>query len=653
MVEEAALNEAYIVIGGPQGSGLETSAQVLTVVFASHGYGVIANREYHSNIIGRHSYVAMTVNSVKTPHYFNYPFHAAAFMDAESVFVHYGGVGEGSILVYDKGLDNVNIDSVISMRSDTKERLLREYRKQGIDPTVRGVVKYLASSRGVQVVGLDYKNILSILREKFSVPPALARRYVSSIIVGAVVGSFGIASEDVIREGFKYRFRGREKVVESNTYIASLVAKEVMSKVKTFKLQEGKAIDDFSFVVSGNDAVAIGKVVGGVRFQSYYPITPAQDECFYLEGHMRIRTSRGDLGSVVVFQTEDEIAAIGASIGAALTGARAATATSGPGFDLMVESISWAYEAEVPIVITLYQRCGPSTGMPTRGSQEDLFAALFSGHGSTPRIVLASGDHEEAFYDAIKAQNLADKYQLPVVHLLDKFIANAIVTLQPPDLSSVVIERGKIVTSYDKPEPYKRFSLSDSPISEFVPLGVENAVSWHTGLEHNEYGLVSEDPETRMKMVEKRVSKFLLAGKEIPEEGERAVLLPEGIDASDVELLMVGWGSVKGAAVEAAKKLREQGIKAAYLHIRYFAPFPSEYVSSVINKVIKAGGLVVDVEHNELGQAAQVVEMNTGIVVDKFILKYTGRPIYLNELIEAAKKIMKEKIDKVVLKYGA
>src|SRR2546426_157364 len=183
--------------------------------------------------------------------------------------------------------------------------------------------------------------------------------------------------------------------------------------------------------LTGSQATALGKLYGGMRFQTYYPITPASDESEFLEenelldlnGHgldpetRDAATPKEEGASILVVQTEDEIAAITMATGAALTGARSATATSGPGFCLMMEGIGWASINEVPIVITLYQRAGPSTGMPTRHEQGDLRFALHAGHGESPRILLASGDFEECIRDGLLAFNYADRYQMPVIHL--------------------------------------------------------------------------------------------------------------------------------------------------------------------------------------------------------------------------------------------
>jgi len=217
--------------------------------------------------------------------------------------------------------------------------------------------------------------------------------------------------------------------------------------------------------LTGNQAVAMGKVLGGCRVQTYYPITPAADESEYLEAHEILKTRKGQ-EAVIVIQTEDEIAAINSASGACLTGARAATSTSGPGFSLMAEGIGWAGMNEVPVVVTYYQRGGPSTGQPTRHSQQDLRFAMHAAHGEFARIILASGDIKECFYDASEVFNLAEKYQVPVIHLLDKAMANCSQTYPTFDYGSVKVDRGQVVGEKElEGKEYKRFRFTETGIS--------------------------------------------------------------------------------------------------------------------------------------------------------------------------------------------
>ncbi len=635
-----AVEEVRFLLGGPQGQGLETAAQVLTSAYAVLGYRVYSTREYYSNIKGRHSYILVRVNSRRLPMAPREGPHVIAALDAESVFQHFYEASPETILVYDSGVEGVGLRGVASMEPDTRRRIAGILEGAGYELSVRGAVSYAVERLGAEALPLDYGGLLRRLAGELGVPVHRARRFANTIVIAAVAALTGLSLEE-LRASFERRFRGRLGVVEGNLALARLVYEALGERVGVLGLEEPVDPPGEYFVVSGNDVVAMGKLAGGVRFQSYYPITPAADESFALEAREDLESQAGVPGGVVVFQTEDEIAAIAAAIGAALAGARTATATSGPGFDLMVEALGWAGINEVPVVVTLYQRGGPSTGLPTRGGQQDLWAALFSSHGEFPRIVLASGDHEEAFRDAVLAQNWAERYQLPVIHLLDKFLANSIVTFNPPEPPP--IDRGLL--TWEPGEGYRRFDKSRGPLSPRAPLGAPRVVAWYTGDEHDEFGHISEDPENRARMHEARMRKLELADEEIPEE-ERARLYGGGGD-----FLLVGWGSVKGAALEALELLRGEGLDGSYLHLRVFRPFPRRLVSRVLSEY--PADRVIAVEANYEAMAARLVAMETGRVIDRLVLKWTGRPIYVGELARAVHRILESGSRREVLGYGA
>ncbi|KUO81067.1 MAG: 2-oxoacid:ferredoxin oxidoreductase subunit alpha, partial [Vulcanisaeta sp. OSP_8] len=417
--------------------------------------------------------------------------------------------------------------------------------------------------------------------------------------------------EEDLDYSLKRRFV-REDLYRHNRAMANIVIEAVKGQFGSeLKLDKSSVKVPGVLVASGNDIIAMAKTVAGVRFQAYYPITPAADESFTLEEYEALSGE----GSIVVFQTEDELAAINAAIGAALTGARSSVATSGPGFDLMVEGLGWAGQNEVPVVVTYYQRGGPSTGQPTRGGQSDLLSSVFASHGEYPRIVLASGDHEETFYDAIDAFNYAETYQVPVIHLVDKFLANTIATIPLPNLDGIRIVRGNLAPK--GLSGYKRFDLS-SVISPRAFLG--DYVMWYSGDEHDEYGHIDEDPINRIRMFDKRMKKLDMIEKEIPEERRYSYFGSERPD-----IVMVGWGFVKGAALKAIEELNGEGIKASYYHIRMFIPFPRESITKIAREV--GVDKLVAVEHNYQAQASRLVAMNTGITIGKSVVKYTGRPI--------------------------
>jgi 2-oxoglutarate ferredoxin oxidoreductase subunit alpha len=390
----------------------------------------------------------------------------------------------------------------------------------------------------------------------------------------------------------------------------------------------------------GSSTIGIAKILSGCRLQTYYPITPASDESEYLEAHENIDVdgpltteAKAMQNSITVVQTEDEIAAITMAVGGALTGVRSSTSTSGPGFSLMAEGIGWAGMNEVPVVVTLYQRGGPSTGLPTRHEQGDLRFALHTGHGDFPRIVLDSGDLEEAFYDTAKAFNYAERYQVPVIHIVDKAMANSDQTYPVFDPGLVKIERGELIRDgiqADENAEFLRFRQTESGISPRPAIGTKGGIYWNTGDEHDEKGHISEDPTNRDMMMEKRMKKLVAAAREIPLDEKVNFHGPR-----DAQITLVSWGSTKGAILDAMEALEDEGTTVNFLQLRLIQPFPTEYVKEILSNSKK----IVDVEMNYTGQLGGVIREMTCVPVDQYVLKYNGRPMSQEEVYDAVKQI--------------
>ena len=303
----------------------------------------------------------------------------------------------------------------------------------------------------------------------------------------------------------------------------------------------------------------------------------------------------------------------------------------------VAEALGWAGINEVPVVVSLYQRAGPSTGLPTRHEQGDLQFAINAGHGEFPRLVFASGDIEESFYDSIKVFNFAEKYQMPVIHMLDKAIANSVTTCNVFDPARVRIERGALATAAiiekDKGVAgnYLRFKLTENPITPRVPLGTQDAIFWNTGDEHTEEGHITEDPEIRVRMVDKRMEKLDLALKEIPDD-DKAVM--SGDPKADVAI--ISWGSTKGAILDAMEILDAEGKKVRYVQMRLLHPFPTELVRSML----EGARVVVDIEMNYIGQLGALLSQHVGRAPDYKVVKYNGRPMSLDEVYNAVQRII-------------
>ncbi|MFL6477691.1 MAG: 2-oxoacid:ferredoxin oxidoreductase subunit alpha [Nitrososphaera sp.] len=635
-MEKTITNSLSWVIGGAQGSGVDSVANIFSRACAIGGMQVFGKREYYSNIKGEHSYFTVRVSDEPLRSHVD-EINMLVSFDAETIFRHFQEVTQGGAIIYDSDIVRTLIDEVPSVDDLATARIKKVLQKSGLGFTVQDALDY-AKKRGVILFPIPFFQLLQEFAQKAN-DPALSRltRMVNVMALSASMAITDFDSE-VLARAIQFIFRTKKKVADLN--VQASVHTYNYSKARfagsnfRYRLMVKPAQKDM-IIVQGNQSSALGKMVAGCRFQTYYPITPASDDSEFLESNEILDLyDSGKKGSTVVIQTEDEIAAITMAIGSALTGVRTATATSGPGFSLMAEALGWAGMNEVPVVISLYQRAGPSTGLPTRHEQGDLNFAINAGHGEFPRIVIASGDIEESFYDTIKAFNFADRYQMPVIHMLDKAIANSLITCKNFNVNKVTINRGlriKQITEEDKGVAgnYLRFKLSNGPISPMVVLGTENAIFWNSGDEHTEEGHITEDPEMRVQMMDKRMTKLDIAINEIPDE-DKAVAYGSG------DIVLVSWGSTKGVILDAMDKLAAEGIKVKFTQIRLMHPFPSELIKSML----KDAKTIIDIEMNYTGQLSSLVRQQTGLEANYRIVKYNGRPMSLEEVYNGVKSII-------------
>jgi 2-oxoglutarate/2-oxoacid ferredoxin oxidoreductase subunit alpha len=646
-------NSLSWVIGGPQGSGVDSAANIFSRACAQGGLHLFGKREYYSNIKGEHSYFTVRVAENPVNSHLD-EINILVSFDAETIFRHAHKVAKGGAIIYDSTLANISINEVPTIDDQSSIRISDILNTAGYPTTIQGILDF-AKSNGCVVYGLPYFEMIEDLARGLN-DPSLSKltRMVNVIALSSSLALLKFDKKQLIK-AIQTVFQTKPKVLGNNIaaaeYAYSYIGKKYDITQFNYVLEPRPPLKEY-LLVQGNQASAMGKIIGGCRFQTYYPITPASDDSEFLEANQIFDLTSGAKGSIVVVQTEDEIAAITMAISAALTGVRSATATSGPGFSLMAEALGWAGMNEVPVVITLYQRTGPSTGLPTRHEQSDLLFAIHAGHGEFPRIVFASGDIEEAFYDSIKVFNLAEKYQLPVIHMLDKALANSIKTCKEFDQRKVPIERGDLINKVDENLStksgghYLRFRLSDNPVSTRVPLGTENAIFWNTGDEHTEEGHITEDPDLRNKMVSKRMNKLEKALSEIPIE-DKLVCFEFGKSTGDITV--VSWGSTKGAIIEAMEMLAERGKAIRFIQLRLLHPFPSYEMMNLL----KNTRLLIDIEMNYTSQLASLIKQHTGRDIDYRIVKFNGRPMSTSEVYYAVSAILEGTSQKrIVLEHG-
>jgi 2-oxoglutarate/2-oxoacid ferredoxin oxidoreductase subunit alpha len=424
----------------------------------------------------------------------------------------------------------------------------------------------------------------------------------------SVVFGFDLAmTRAVIEERFKRR--GGE-ALEKNLKaleIGRKAALEVPGLANRFTVVDGDAHG--LVLTNGNQAVALGFVVGGGRFFAGYPITPATEIMEYLQRYLPAFDG-------VVRQAEDELAAINMVLGAAYAGARAMTSTSGPGLSLMTEGIGQAGTAEIPVVVADCQRVGPSTGQPTRHEQSDLSHLANLGHGEYPRFILAPATPEDAFGMTVDALNLAERWRLPVILLLDQALCQNTATSPKFDLAQVHLDRGKRLTgeAVQSLTQYKVYEFTEDGASPYAPPGTPGVWAEVTGNEHDEWGHVSVNPANRLKMMHKRMEKMTRARGELPTS--------RLFGPANAKVGLVGYGSTSGPILEAQQLLEARGLPTRYLQARTLYPVPAHEIDPFLASV----DVAYVVEHNYTGQFARLLRETVPWHHAKLksILKYDG-----------------------------
>jgi 2-oxoglutarate ferredoxin oxidoreductase subunit alpha len=373
-------------------------------------------------------------------------------------------------------------------------------------------------------------------------------------------------------------------------------------------------------VMTGNQATALGALAVGCRFYAGYPITPATSIMEFLAQEMP------RVGGTLV-QAEDEIAAITMIIGASFGGTKAMTATSGPGLALMIEALGHASMTETPVVVVDVQRAGPSTGMPTKTAQGDLFMALYAANDEAPRFVIAPDSVEDCFYQMVNAFNLAEKYQVPVIVLTDQAMAERVETIRPIDLNTIkIIDRlHPQLDSGDSDNSYKRYALTKDGISPMAIPGMRGGHYVAEGLEHSEKGAPNYTPEMHVAMMEKRYRKVESARRElrgwnvVDEWGDRGA-----------EIGIIGWGGTKGTVREAMARAMQEGLRVGALFPEMLLPMPDEEIRAFLaNKRV-----VIVPELNYRGMFGDVLAHRYNVKV-RHLNKYDGLPFKVQDIYDA------------------
>lgn len=572
-----------LAIGGEAGQGVATPGNILTRIFTRRGLHFYAYNAHQSIIRGGHSFLTFRVGSeqVKT--------HGDKF------------------------------DLLIALNQDTMDRHLVHMKPGTWVLFNSDTIQPDKITEGVHFCPIPVNELSNNNRNKLIQNTAAIAAVLS--ILNLDVAEF----EEILVRMFT---RKGEEVVESNVSVAR-ASYEYAKKNFTVNSQNVPNGSKPLGVWDGNVAMAMGAAAAGIKFYCAYPMSPATGIL-----HWMARNSQ-EL-DIMVRQVEDEISVINMVIGASHAGCRSMCATSGGGFALMTEAIGAAGMMEIPLIIVNVQRGGPSTGLPTKTEQGDLWQALGASQGDFPRIIVAPVDALDGFNTIPELFNLTDKYQCPAIVLTDQLIAEGTFSFDPDDVDlHPEIDRGELITKSTQTDGYKRYKFTESGISPRALPGLEGYVHVVATDEHDEYGVLVSDeythPHKRQAMFEKRQRKIIGAEKEID---------PPKLEGSDsAEVTLIGWGATYGVINEAVQQLNNKGISANHLHVKWIVPFHGEVITDILSKCNKT----IMVENNYSGLFYRYMRSETGLDVDAHIRKYDGEPFMPHHVTDGVKEILANK----------
>lgn len=433
------------------------------------------------------------------------------------------------------------------------------------------------------------------------------------IAVGSVTGVIEFDTTP-IEELVLRRYAHKEGVADANIAALHAGADEAADLKGRYPLVPPVEVDADRMLISGNQAIAVGAVAAGVNYFGGYPITPASDILEWLSVRLP------QVGGVTV-QMEDEIASLASVVGASYAGAKAMTATSGPGLSLMSELIGYAGTAEIPCVIVDAQRGGPSTGLPTKTEQSDLNQALYGSHGEAPRVVIAPVSVEDCFFATVDAFNYAEQYQVPVILLTDQGLATRLEVIHRPDSSKIELVKRKTSDGVAR-EDYKRYEYTADSVSPMGIPGEPTGMYVATGIEHDEYGHPAYTPEIHLGMQDKRLGK-------LEPLRETSRVATHGVDQPE-DVAFIGFGSTFGPVREAVDRLAEQGLSVGAFYPRVLAPFPGARLEQFVSRAKR----VIVPEVNYTGQLARLIKAETDISSLESVAKCDGMPFTAEAIID-------------------
>ena len=573
-----------IGIGGAAGQGVATPGDIFAKIFSRRGLHLNAYNAYQSIIRGGHTFLTIRTGPEKVTN-----------------------MGD-------------RLDLLIPLNQDAMNRHLGLLTAGAACIYNADTIKPGTAADGVQLCPLPVSKLADITRNKVAQ---------NTLALGAGLSMMGIgfqALESVLGEQFKKK---GEAVVSENVGIARAGYDYATANFQPFARPLPMTENRYA-VLSGNVAMAMGGAAAGVKFYCAYPMSPSTGVLHWMAAHAR-------KAGIMVRQVEDEIGVVNMAIGASHAGVRSMCATSGGGFALMSEGLGLSAMMETPVVVIDCQRAGPSTGVPTKTEQGDLWQMLGAAFGDYPRVIAAPLDIADSFKIIPEIFNIAERFQCPGIVLSDLLLSEGRLSVDPKDLDfNPVIDRGELITTASEASgsdgngAYKRYKITDSGISPRAVPGVPGHTHTAASDEHDEDGVLISDeftnPTKRRAMMEKRMRKVVGI--------EAAVPPPELWGPRDAEVTLIGWGSTQGVIEEACAILTEQGISANQLQIRWLVPLHGDAILDILRR----SRHTIIVENNYSGQFARYLRSETSYVPNGYIRKYDGEPFMPHHIVEAVKE---------------
>ena len=563
-----------LAIGGAAGQGIATPGNILARTFTRRGLWLNAYNAYQSIVRGGHIFLTMRISD-KEIYSHGDSLDMLLCLNQDTMDRHLGLMGPGGQVIF-------NGDKIIP--GETPE--------------------------GVQLCPMPIKELSNKSRNKV---------IQNTIALGVINNLLGLEF-DLLENSLKQQFgRKGDAVVEENTSAAKAGYEYAKEHFKAYP--EPLATGPKPLALwTGNEALAMGGAAAGVKFYTAYPMSPSTGVLHWMAANAR------ELG-IMVRQAEDEIAVANMAIGAAHVGARAMCATSGGGFALMTEAVGAAAMMEIPVVFINVMRAGPSTGVPTKTEQGDLWQVLGASQGDFERLIVAPTDALDAFKIIPELFNLCDQHQCPGIVITDLLISEGTFSTDPDNLNlQPEIDRGEMLTNGADNDDYLRYELTDSGISPRALPGLEGHVHVVATDEHDQDGVIISDeftnPHKRRQMVEKRARKIANIVEKIE---------PPKLDGpADADVTLIGWGSTYGVIKEAIEQLASKGVTANHLSIRWIVPFHAEVVINIVNDAKRT----IIVENNYSGQFHRYLRSETGLAIDGHIRKYDGEPFMPHHIVD-------------------